>query len=145
MDYGPEHDLVCRRPVTHDFFFFSSSNPHHRLAAQFRPPYDHRLSKRHTLGIEARRLQPTGCLRGPSVDERIRRPDPRVQDVTAALLRMDPSDRQAFIRPLLALILRVAAEGSGPTSAPGTPANGDLHPHARTLTTAPDAGELAPM
>jgi hypothetical protein len=108
-------------------------------------PYDRRHSKRHTLGIEARRLQPTGCLRGPTVDERIRRPDPRVQEVAAALLRMDPSDRHAFIHPLIALILRVAADGSGPTSAPGTPANGDLHPHARTLTTAPDAAELAPM
>jgi hypothetical protein len=79
------------------------------------------------------------------VDESIRTRDPRVQEVAVALLRLDPADRQPFIRPLLALILRVAAEGSGPTSAPGTLANGDLHPHARTLTTAPDAVELAPM
>jgi hypothetical protein len=68
-----------------------------------------------------------------------------VQEVAAALLRMDPSDRQTFIRPLIALIMRVAADGSGPTSAPGTPANGDLHPYARTLTAAPDAAEWAPM
>ena len=79
------------------------------------------------------------------MDESIRRRDPRVQDVALALLRMDPADRRPLIRPLLALILRVAAEGSGPTSAPGTLANGDLHPHARTLTIAPDAVELAPM
>ena len=79
------------------------------------------------------------------MDERIRRPDPRVQDVTAALLRMDPSDRQAFMRPLIALIIRVAAGGSGPATAPGTLANGDLHPHPRSFTTAPDAIELAPM
>jgi hypothetical protein len=58
---------------------------------------------------------------------------------------MYPSDRQAFIRPLIALIMRIAVDGSGPTSAPGTPANGDLHPDPRTLTTAPDAVELAPM
>jgi hypothetical protein len=96
-------------------------------------PYDRRHSKRRTMGIEARRLQPTGCHRGPTVDERIRRPDPRLQDVTAALLRMDPSDRQAFIRPLIALIMRVAADGSGLTSAPGTPDNGDLHPHPEHL------------
>ena len=108
-------------------------------------PYERWHSKRHTLGIEARRLQPTGCLREPTVDERIRRPDPRVQDVSAALLRMDPADRQPFLRPLIALILRVAADGSAPTSAPGRPGNGDLHPHTRTLTTAPDAVELAPM
>ena len=108
-------------------------------------PYDRRHSKRHTMGIEARRLQPTGCHRGPTVDERIRRRDPRVQDVAGALLRMDPADRQPFIRPLIALILRVAADGSGPTSTPGTPAGGDLQPHPRTLTTAPDAVELAPM
>jgi hypothetical protein len=86
-------------------------------------PYDHRLNKCHTMGIEARRLRPTGCHRGPTVDESIRSPDPRVQDVAAALLRMGPSDRQAFVRPLVALILRAAADGSGPTSAPGTPAN----------------------
>jgi hypothetical protein len=79
------------------------------------------------------------------VDELIRRCDPRVQDVAVALLRMDPADRQPFIRPLIALITRIAAEGSGPTSAPGTSVNWDLHPHARTLTTAPDAVELAPM
>jgi len=79
------------------------------------------------------------------VDESIRRRDPGVQDVAVALLRMHPADRQPLIRPLIALIVRVAADGSGPTSAPGTPANGDLHPHARTLTTAPDAVELAPI
>jgi hypothetical protein len=79
------------------------------------------------------------------VDESIRRRDPLVQDVAVALLRMHPADRQPFIRPLIALIMRVAAEGSGPTWAPGTPANGDLHPHARTLTTAPDAVEWAPI
>jgi hypothetical protein len=59
------------------------------------------------------------------VDESIRRRDPRVQDVAVALLRMDPADRQPFIRPLIALITRGAAEGSGPTAAPGTAANGD--------------------
>jgi hypothetical protein len=58
---------------------------------------------------------------------------------------MDPADRQPLIRPLIALILRVAADGSGPTSAPCTPADGDLHPHARTLTTDRDAVELALM
>jgi hypothetical protein len=79
-------------------------------------------------------------LESPSrttVDELIRRRDPRVQDVAAALLRMHPADRRPFIRPLIALIMRAAAEGSGPTSAPGRSVNGDLHPHARTLTTAP--------
>src|SRR5262249_31942031 len=94
------------------------------LPRKFAGPYDRRHSKRHTLGIEARRLQPTGCLRGPTVDEIIRRPDPRLQEVAAALLRMDPSDRQAFIHPLIALIMRFAADGCGPTSAPGTPASG---------------------
>ena len=64
------------------------------------------------------------------MDESIRRRDPRVQDVAVALLRLDPADRQPFIRPLIALIMRVAAEGSGPTSAPGMPANRDLHPRA---------------
>jgi hypothetical protein len=53
-----------------------------------------------------------------------------VQDVAVALRRLDPAERRPLIRPLLALILRVAAEGSGPTAAPGTSANGDLHPHA---------------
>jgi hypothetical protein len=58
---------------------------------------------------------------------------------------MEPTDRQPFIRQLIALILRVSAEGSGPTSAPGTPANGDLHPHTETRTTGPDAIELEPI
>jgi hypothetical protein len=53
-----------------------------------------------------------------------------VQDVAVALLGMDPADRRSLIRPLLALILRVAADGRGPTAARGTPANGDLHPPA---------------
>ena len=97
------------------------------------------------MGMAVSRPPPSPRHRGPTVDESIRRRDPRVQDVAVALLRLDPADRQPFIRPLIALIQRVAADGSGPTSAPGTPANGDLHPHARTLTTAPDAGELAPM
>ena len=79
------------------------------------------------------------------MDETIRERDPRLQDVAVALLRMDPANRQLFLYPLIALIMRVAAEGSGPTAAPGTPANGDLHPNARTLTTAPDAVELAPI
>jgi hypothetical protein len=42
-----------------------------------------------------------------------------VQDVAAALLRMDPADRRPFIRPLIALIMRVAADGNGPTPALG--------------------------
>jgi len=79
------------------------------------------------------------------VDESIRRRDPRVQDVALALLRMDPADRQPFIRPFIALIMRAAADSSGPTSAPVTPANGDLHLHPRSFTAAPDAIELTPM
>jgi hypothetical protein len=82
------------------------------------------------LRIAAHRPLAIVCLRGPTVDESNCRRDPRLRDVCAALLRMDPSDRQAILRPLIALIMRVAADGSGPTSAPGTPANGDLRSHA---------------
>jgi hypothetical protein len=64
------------------------------------------------------------------VDESIRRRDPRVQDVAVALLGMDPVERRPLIRPLLALIRRVAADGRGPAAAPGTSADGDLHPPA---------------
>jgi hypothetical protein len=71
------------------------------------------------------------------VDNSIRKGDPRLQDVAAALMCLDPADRRPFIRPFIALIRRVAAEGSDLTSAPGSVANGYLHPHARTLTTAP--------
>jgi hypothetical protein len=53
-----------------------------------------------------------------------------VQDVAVALLRIDPADRQPLIRTLIALILHVAAETGVPTWARGTPADGDLHPHA---------------
>src|SRR5262249_58234990 len=109
------------------------------------PAYPGCLGEGGTMGMAVSRSPPSPRHRGPNVEESIRRRDPRVQDVAAALLRMDPADRQPLIRPLIALILRVAADGSGPTAAPGTPANGDLHPHARTLTTAPDAVELAPI
>jgi hypothetical protein len=47
--------------------------------------------------------------RGPTVDETLRGPDPQVRDVAAALLRLDPPDRRAFIAPLIALIERAAA------------------------------------
>jgi hypothetical protein len=60
-----------------------------------------------------------------------------VQDVAVALLRIDPADRQPLIRPLIALILRLAADSGVPTWAPGTPTNGDLHPHARTQNDRP--------
>ena len=89
------------------------------------------------MGMAVSRPPPSPRHRGPIVDESIRSRVPRVQDVAVALLRMHPADRQPFLRPLLALILRVAAEGSDLTSAPGSVANGYLHPHARTLTTAP--------
>ena len=107
-------------------------------------PYDRRFGARHSRGTAAYRLRPTGCHRGPTVDESIRRPELRVQAVAAALLRMDPADRRPFIRPLIALIERVAADGNSTILVASEPANGDLHPHARTLTTAPDAVELAP-
>jgi hypothetical protein len=63
------------------------------------------------------------------MEESIRSRAPGVQDVVVALLRMDPADRQPFIRPLIYLTMRVAADG-GPTSDPRTPASGDLHPHS---------------
>ena len=70
------------------------------------------------MGMAVPRRPPSPRHRGPTVDESIRRRDPRVQDVAVALLRMHPADRQPFIRPLITLILRVAADGSGPTAAP---------------------------
>jgi hypothetical protein len=79
------------------------------------------------------------------VYERIRRPDPCVQEVAAALLRMDPCDRQAFIHPLIALIMHVWPTAADQPSAPGTPTNGVLRPRTQTLATAPDAGELEPV
>ncbi len=44
------------------------------------------------------------------MDEAPRRPDPRVCDVAAALLRLAPNDRHAFIPPLIALLERVVAD-----------------------------------
>ena len=79
------------------------------------------------------------------MDETIRERDPRLQDVAVALLRMDPANRQLFIYPLIVLIMRVAATGSGSSSAPGTPADEDLDPHSRTLPIAPYAAESAQM
>jgi hypothetical protein len=79
------------------------------------------------------------------VNETIRERDPRLQDVAVALLRMDHADRQPFIYPLIALIMRGAAEGSGSSSAPGTPGDEDLDPHSRTLPIALYASESAQM
>src|SRR5262245_65951735 len=106
------------------------------------PAYPGCLGEGGTLGMAVSRPPPSPRHRGPTVDESIPRRDPRVQDVAVALLRLDPADRQPLIRPLIALILRVAADGSGPTAAPGMPAHGDLPPPARTLADAPDAGAL---
>src|SRR5262245_26138202 len=103
------------------------------LPGDFVPAYPGCLGEGGTLGMAVSRPPLSPRHRGPTVDESIRRRDPRVQDVAVALLPMDPADRQPFIRPFIALIMRVAAEGSDPTSAPDTLANGDLHPNARTL------------
>ena len=53
------------------------------------------------------------------MDETLRRPEPRVRDVAAALLPLNPPDRRAFIGPLIALIERVAADGVRPRTDPG--------------------------
>jgi hypothetical protein len=87
------------------------------------PAYPDCLEKGRTMGLAVSGRPPSPRHRGPAVDESIRRRDPRVQDVAVALLLMDLADRRPLIRPLLALIQRAAADGGGPTSAPGTPAN----------------------
>jgi len=53
------------------------------------------------------------------MDETIRRPEPQVRDVAAALLHPDPPDRHAFIGPLIALIERVVADEERPRPDPG--------------------------
>ena len=44
------------------------------------------------------------------MDETPRRPEPQVCDVVAALLRLAPNDRRAFIPSLIAMLERVAAD-----------------------------------
>ena len=44
------------------------------------------------------------------MDEAPRRPEPQVCDVAAALLRLAPEDRRAFIPSLIALLERVVAD-----------------------------------
>ena len=44
------------------------------------------------------------------MDEAPRRPEPQVCDVAAALLRLAPADRRAFIPSLIALLERVVAD-----------------------------------
>jgi hypothetical protein len=44
------------------------------------------------------------------LDEAPRRPEPQVCDVAAALLRLAPDDRHAFIPSLIALLERVVAD-----------------------------------
>jgi hypothetical protein len=96
-------------------------------------PNDRRFGVRHSPGKAAHRLRTPSCHRGPTVDESIRRPELRVQAMAAALLPMDAADRRPFIRPLIALIERVAADDNSTILAAGEPANGDRHPHARAI------------
>ena len=53
----------------------------------------------------------------PNLNETPRRPEPQVCDLAAALLRLPPNDRRAFIPSLIAMLERVAADGerTGPT------------------------------
>jgi hypothetical protein len=44
------------------------------------------------------------------LDETPRRPEPQVRAVAAALLQLAPTDRRAFIPPLIAMIERVVAD-----------------------------------
>ena len=85
------------------------------------------------MGLAVSRPPPSPRHRGPTVDESIRRPELRVQAVAAALLHMDPADRRPFIRPLIALIERVAADGNSTILVASEPANGDRRPHARAF------------
>jgi hypothetical protein len=63
--------------------------------------------------------------RGPTVDGTLRRPEPRVRDVAAALLCLDSPDRRAFIGPPIVLIERVVADGERPRPDPGMSADAD--------------------
>src|SRR5262249_31100856 len=92
------------------------------------PAYPGCLGEGGTRGLAVSRPPPSPRHRGPTVDESIRRRDPRVQDVAVALLRMDPADRPPFIRPLPRCAPARAGGGTGPTPAPGRPANGGSPP-----------------
>jgi hypothetical protein len=109
------------------------------LPGQAVRPYDRRPGERHSLRTEADRLLPRGCHRGPIVDESFRKPELRVQAVAAAVLHMEPADRRRFIRPLIALIERVASESNGTISVPSTPANRDLRPVSVHVLPRPDS------
>ena len=67
------------------------------------------------MGKTVSRPTPSPGHREPIVDESIRRPDPHVQDLARALLRMDPADRQPLIRRLIALIMHVEDESTDRT------------------------------
>jgi hypothetical protein len=101
------------------------------LASGFFPDYHGCLGEGGTyLGHSGFSPAPSPRHKGPTVNESFRRRDLRFQDAAAALLRLDSADRQRFIPPLIELLMHVTSEGSGPTSAPSTPANGHLHPRA---------------
>jgi len=124
--------IIAGRPYMNPSSFFRAI---HIMALPARAvwPYDRRFGARHSMGRAAHRLRPTGRHRGPTVDESIRRPALRVQAVAVALLPMGPAARSPFIRPLIALIERVAADGNSTILAASEPANGDRHPHARAI------------
>jgi hypothetical protein len=94
-------------------------------------PYYRHFGARHSMGAAAYCLRPSGCYRGPTVDESIRRPKLRVWAVAAALLPMDGADRRPFIRPLIVLIERLAADSNTTILVASEPADAQRHPHTR--------------
>ena len=64
----------------------------------------------HVTGEDVDRPPLLRIHRGADLDETPHRPEPHVCDVAAALLRLAPDDRRAFIPSLIAMLERVAAD-----------------------------------
>jgi hypothetical protein len=74
------------------------------------------------------------------VDESIRTPELRMRAVAAALLPIDSVNRRPFIRPLIALIERLAADSNNTILVASEPANAERHPLTRATFDRPLTG-----
>ena len=94
----------------HDRSSDSSRIPHSGLAGSYHLILRWSPGESHVPGEDVDRPPLLRIHRGADLDETPRRPEPQVCDVAAALLRLAPDDRRAFIPSLIAMLERVAAD-----------------------------------
>jgi hypothetical protein len=103
-------ELGVHQGLLHDCPSESSRIPHSGLAKSYHPILRSSPGKCRVPGEDVDRAPLLRIHRGLDLDETTHRPEPQVCDVAAALLRLAPEDRRAFILPLIAMLKRVAVD-----------------------------------